>query len=145
HGTMTNAAGTPGQYDLFLSHGSPDKPWVRELQRELDALGLRSFLDETDLKPGQNWVLGLSDGLLHSRFLILIMTGETLARPWVVHEWTGYMAKFGPTGRVIPVVLESVDLPVFLAPIQCLRAHDRDAKRVARELADLVGRPTELK
>jgi len=142
---MSSAGETATQYDIFLSHGSPDKPWVRELQRELDALGLYSFLDEKDLKPAQNWVLGLSDGLRRSRFLVLIMTAETLTRPWVVQEWTGYMAKYAPTGRIIPVELESVDLPVFLAPIQCLRAHDRDARRVARELAELVGRPADLK
>src|SRR4051812_47737558 len=27
-GTMTSPTGTPGQYDLFLSHGTPDKSWV---------------------------------------------------------------------------------------------------------------------
>ena len=112
---MSGASDPATSFDVFLSHGTPDKPWVRELQRELDALGLRSFLDEKDVKPGQNWVLGLSDGLLHSRFLVLIMTAETLGRLWVDHEWTGYIAKYGPTGRIIPVTLEPVDLPVFLA------------------------------
>ncbi|MCP4661374.1 MAG: TIR domain-containing protein, partial [bacterium] len=52
---MTEAPG----YDLFLSHATPDKPWVRTLTRELEALGLRVFLDELEIPPGRNWVQAL--------------------------------------------------------------------------------------
>ena len=145
---MSGVGEPSNRYDLFLSHGTPDKEWVRALQKKLEAEGLRAFLDEKDLKPGGNWVIGLSDGLKNSRFLILIITRETLSRPWVVQEWTGYMAKYGPTGRIIPVLLEpqdKIDLPPILCSIQALQADDRDATRVALKLAQLVGRPTDLK
>ncbi len=145
---MSGVGEPSNRYDLFLSHGTPDKEWVRALQEKLESEGLRAFLDEKDLKPGGNWVIGLSDGLKNSRFLILIITRETLLRPWVVQEWTGYMAKYGPTGRIIPVLLEpreKIDLPPILCSIQALQADDRDATRVARKLAQLVGRPTDLK
>ena len=144
---MSSAGEPSNRYDLFLSHGTPDKEWVRALQKELEAEGLRAFLDEKELKPGDNFVIGLSDGLKNSRFLILIITRETLSRPWVVQEWTGYMAKYGPTGRIIPVLLEpqeKIDLPPILCSIQALQADDRDATRVALKLAQLVGRPTDL-
>ena len=134
-----------GGYDLFLSHGSPDKGWVRELKRELKTLGLRSFLDEEDLEPGRNFVIELSDALLGSRFLVLILTRDTPTRPWIEQEWTTYLHKFRPTGRIIPVELEPVELPGFLGPIQKLSAQDRDAKRVARKLAQLVGLPGKMK
>ena len=59
------------------------------------------------------------------------------------------MATHGPTGgRIIPVALEHLepaDRPPFLRPIQALQADDRDATRVARKLAQLVGRPRDLK
>jgi len=120
---MSGVGEPSNRYDLFLSHGTPDKEWVRALQKKLEAEGLRAFLDEKELKPGGNWVIGLSDGLKNSRFLILIITRETLSRPWVVQEWTGYMAKYGPTGRIIPVLLdprEKIDLPPILCSIQAL-------------------------
>ena len=35
-------------YDVFLSHGSPDKPWVESLACELEGLGLPArFRQET--------------------------------------------------------------------------------------------------
>ena len=142
---MSSVGEPSNRYDLFLSHGTPDKEWVRALQKELEAEGLRAFLDEKDLKPGENWVISLGDALLRSRFLVLILTRETVARPWVEQEWTSYMATHGPTGgRIIPVALEHLepaDLPPFLRPIQFLQADDRDAKRVARELAQRAGLP----
>ena len=71
-----------------------------------------------------------------------------MVRPWVEQEWTSYMATEGPTGvRIIPVALEHLelaDLPLFLRPIQFLQANDRDAKRVARELAQRAGLPGKM-
>ena len=56
-----SGAGEPSNgYDLFLSHGTPDKAWVRALHQALEAEGLRAFLDEMELKPGGNWVIGPS-------------------------------------------------------------------------------------
>ena len=42
----------PGTFDVFPSHGSPDKPWVRTLCDELNKLGLSAFLDEGELETG---------------------------------------------------------------------------------------------
>jgi hypothetical protein len=139
---MSTASDPADRYDLFLSHGTPDKAWVRDLRRALDALGLKSFLDEKDLKPGQNWVIRLSNALEQSRFLVLIMNAETLKRPWVMLEWTSYMAKYGPTERIIPVALGEVEVPAFLAAIQAIR--DNDPNRVAHKLAEVVGLPAKL-
>ena len=53
-----------------------------------------------------------------------------------------------PDRGIIPVLLEpleKIDLPLILCSIQGLRADDRDEKRVALELAQLIGRPRESK
>jgi hypothetical protein len=50
-------------YDVFLSHGSPDKPWVETLARELEGLGLKPFLDARAIEPAANFPLVLSDAL----------------------------------------------------------------------------------
>src|SRR5436309_16066077 len=111
---MPDTAVTPATYDVFLSHGSPDKPWVRNLRDELAKLGLSAFLDERELKTGENWTLRLSDELRRSRALALVISAETLKRRWVEHEWTSFMATHGPnTGRLIPGLLGSVGLPPF--------------------------------
>ena len=134
----------PRTYDVFLSHATADKPWVRTFAAELEAQGLSVFLDEHKLDPGDNFVLELSDGLRDSRFLVLVLSPQSAERPWVVQEWAAFLAKHGPVGRVLPVVLESAEVPTILGPIQRLDATDRDAVRVAGEVARVVGRPGEI-
>lgn len=132
------------QYDIFLSHASPDKPWVRTLENELSKLGLRVFLDEKDIQPADNFVLRISDALRESRYLALVLSQSSVSRPWVIQEWTSYMACHGPLGRTIPLQLEEVEAPAILAATQAIDCRTRDATQVALELANLVGRPQEM-
>ena len=109
---------------------------------------MRAFLDDEDLEPGTDWIDGLGKALLQSRFLILILSRGALPRIWINREWKVFMNAQGPRERIIPVTLEPIeiaDLSPFLRLIQFLPAYDRDAKRVARELAQQVGRSRELK
>ncbi|HMF38172.1 MAG TPA: toll/interleukin-1 receptor domain-containing protein, partial [Isosphaeraceae bacterium] len=132
-------------YDVFLSYGTPDRPWVRGLRDELEKLDLTVFLDERDLEPGDNWVLGLSGAMLHSRSMALVLSAETLHRKWVEPEWTSFLAAHGATsGRLVPVLIDEVTLPPYLNAIQAINARDLDTARVARALAGLVGRRGEL-
>lgn len=131
-------------WDVFLSHGSPDKPWVESLAAELRALGLRPFLDARDIDPGDSFPHVLSDGLAGSRFLVLILSPHS-SRPWVNLEWSSYISHHGPLGRLIPILLEPTEIPALLASVQRINATDRDAARVAGEIARLAGRPGELK
>jgi tetratricopeptide (TPR) repeat protein len=130
-------------YDVFLSHGTADKPWVETLAAELAALGLRPFLDRAEIGPGESFPEVLSRGLGASRFLVLVLSPRS-DRPWVRQEWAAFLAHHGPQGRLLPVLLEPTEVPPLLAAIQQIDARDRDAARVAREIALLAGRPGEL-
>ncbi|HEX5714522.1 MAG TPA: TIR domain-containing protein, partial [Thermoanaerobaculia bacterium] len=135
---------TPAEdFDVFLSHGTPDKPWVETLASELRALGLKAFYDLDVLEPTDSFPLVLSQGLARSRFLVLILSPRS-DRPWVRQEWAAFMAHHGPEGRLVPVLLEATEIPALLAAVQRIDATDRDAARVAREIARIAGRPGEL-
>jgi tetratricopeptide (TPR) repeat protein len=131
-------------WDVFLSHGGPDKPWVQTLADELAALGLQPFLDVREIEPADSFPGVLSRGLAGSRILVLILSPRS-SRPWVDLEWQSFIAHHGPLGRVLPVLLESTEIPALLASIQRIDATDRDAARVAREIAHIAGRPGQLK
>jgi tetratricopeptide (TPR) repeat protein len=141
---MSTTGESASGFDLFLSHASADKAWVRRLKAELEQEGLRVFLDERELEPGDIWVDELGEGLRLSRSLVLVLTHESAGRPWVAKEWKVFLSKHGPERRIFPVILEPVELPTMLADVQALDAKDRDPARVARELARLIGRPNEL-
>jgi tetratricopeptide (TPR) repeat protein len=131
-------------YDLFLSHGLADINWVRKLHAELESKGLRVFLDQNGIEPGDNFVLTIDEALRGSRFLAVVLSQASVRRPWVVYEWTTFKAQNGPLGRIIPVALEALDLPVGLIATQAIDATDRDVVRVANELLQTVGRLQDL-
>ena len=54
---MSALASIPEVFDVFLCHNSEDKPAVRELAQRLRERGLRPWLDERELRPGQPWSL----------------------------------------------------------------------------------------
>lgn len=131
-------------YDLFLSHSSADKPWVRPLYDALERERLRVFLDESDIQPPENYVLTLNDALRTSRFLVLVATPHSTLSKWVQQEWTSFIAEHGPVGRIIVIGLESVELPTLLKNVQQVDAAHRDVDRVAAELVALIGRAGDL-
>ena len=134
------ARDTPaGEYDIFLSHTGADKEWVLTLAASLKALGLRVFVDKLEIGLGDNWVIKLSDALEQSRYLVLVLSTNTAGRPWVLQELTSFMAGHGPLGRLLPVLIDPVELPMILKATQALDATHRDASRVADELFKVVG------
>ena len=132
------------EFDLFLSHASPDKDWVATLAAQLESLGLRVFIDSKEIAVGDNLVLRLSDGLERSRYMVLVLSNHTGARPWVMQEWTSFLAGEGPLGRLLPVKINAVELPAILKATQAIDATDRDAARAADELFKVVGDPSKL-
>jgi tetratricopeptide (TPR) repeat protein len=137
---MSPPSAAPSGHDIFLSYASPDAAWVATLAEELTRRGARVFLDKRELRPADNWVLDLNAGLLHSRFLAVVCSRHALGRPWVEQEWTGFLATHGPTGRLVPLLLEAITLPPMLAPLQGIDATHRDAGRVADALLERIGR-----
>ena len=53
-------------FDVFLSHNSQDKPVIREIARLLREQGLRPWLDEEQLIPGERWQDALARGVRDS-------------------------------------------------------------------------------
>ena len=133
-----------GEYDVFLSHATPDKAWVLTLAQRLEGLGLRVFVDVLEIGPGDNWVIRLNDALERSRYLVLVLSNHTAGRPWVIQEWTSWMAGHGPLGRLLPVTIDAVDLPFILKATQAIDATHRDAQQTADALFKVVGDPATL-
>ncbi len=54
---MNNSTGRSSgtAYDVFLCHNSEDKPEVRQVYEALKVRGLKPWIDEVDLRPGDAW------------------------------------------------------------------------------------------
>jgi len=69
------------KFDVFLSHNSQDKPRVRELARLLDDRGIRVWLDEDQLIPGESWLPSLEKGIKGST-TGAVLVGKDGLGPW---------------------------------------------------------------
>jgi hypothetical protein len=75
------------EYDVFLSHSAKDKPVVRPLAERLRADGLRVWLDEWEIKPGDSIPKKIEEGLERSLVLVVCMSARALASDWARLEW----------------------------------------------------------
>ena len=76
--------------------------------------------------------------------MVLVLSSHTDGRPWVQQEWTSFIAGHGPLGRLLPIMIDAVELPAILKATQAMDATDRDATRAADELFKVVGDPSTL-
>jgi hypothetical protein len=65
---------------IFLCHASEDKPQVREVYRQLKALGFEPWLDEVDILPGQNWDYEIEQALENSDFVIVFLSTRSVKK-----------------------------------------------------------------
>ncbi|HYU32578.1 MAG TPA: toll/interleukin-1 receptor domain-containing protein [Thermoanaerobaculia bacterium] len=106
------------RFDVFLSHNSKDKPAVRELAEALRARGLKVWLDEWELVPGQPWQEALEE-IIETTRSSAVLVGKDGFGPWQDAEMRGCLAEFVERKQpVIPVLLPGAPaepkLPLFL-------------------------------
>lgn len=74
------------QFDVFLSRSSKDKAVVRELAARLKRDGVRVWLDEEQIKPGDSILAKIEEGLEHSRVLVLCMSANAFGLQSLIRQ-----------------------------------------------------------
>ena len=105
-------------FDVFLSYNSKDKPIVRELATGLKERGLRVWLDEWELTPGQPWQDEL-ENIIRTAKSAAVLVGADGLGPWEHPEMRACLDQFVQRKLpVIPVLLPKAgkrpQLPLFL-------------------------------
>jgi WD40 repeat protein len=105
------------RYDVFLSHSSKDKAVVRPLAERLRADGLRVWYDEWELKPGDNILSKIEEGLEYSRVLVLCMSAHAFGSDWAQLESGTFRFRdpLNKERRFIPLRLDEAPLKGSLA------------------------------
>lgn len=106
----------------FISHNSKQKRWVREVVEQWRALGLQVFFDEDSIEIGEDITSGIERGLKASRYVVFVITPESLKSHWVGLETaiTIYDDPDAQKNRLIPILLEPVDKKKIRAAIKRL-------------------------
>ena len=107
----------PGEWNVFLSYRSVNRPWVLHLYDILTELGYKVFLDQYVLKPGDELITVLEDALEKSQAGVLIWSNATKDSDWVRKEYNTLerMSTENKNFRFVPVIIEPSKLPPFAA------------------------------
>jgi small GTP-binding protein len=104
-------------FDAFLSHSSKDKAVVRSVAERLRADGLSVWFDEWEIRPGDNILAKIEEGLERSRVLVLCMSAHALGSDWAQLEASTFRFRdpLNKERRFIPLLLDDTLLKGSLA------------------------------
>jgi hypothetical protein len=106
----------PAKYDIFLSYSRKDEAIAKRLDTELQARGVRTFLDQKDIDPGAIFEQNIFAELGQSKSYGLIVTQNSLKSAWVSREYEyarGLLER--RRMRIIPLLFDAVDVAGQLA------------------------------
>lgn len=122
------------QYDAFISYFSGDREFVKKLEQDLRLRGLHSWRDEREIEVGDSMTDKLQQGLTDSYSFIIVLSPETLSRPWVREELrAAYAQRLGGDFKILPVLYKDCEIPPFLFDYKY--ADFRDPRRYHEQLA----------
>src|SRR4051794_1456451 len=105
---------------FFLSHSSPDKPFVQKLANDLSDYGHSCWLDEWEIKVGDSITQKIEQGLGEADYVVLVLSKRSVASKWVEREWRAkYWEQVNSgTKQVLPCLLEHCDVPILLKDLK---------------------------
>ena len=136
--------------DVFLSHRSVDKPFVRRLAADIEAASyedryLTAWLDEAEIRPGQSVPGMISHGLERSHFVVLVMTSAYFSSDsgWTDAEWHAalHADPDNRQGCIIPIIAGDCPyIPMLLRHLLSLdlrgNNYDRDLQKLLAVLSN---------
>lgn len=147
HKMVTHASGGAGsQYrDIFLSHRSTNKDFVRRLAADIETEEIQSrplltWVDEAEIRPGQSVPGMVNQGLESSRFIGLVMTPDYFQSEsgWTDAEWHAALHTDPDNRRPRIIPLLAKDCPYIPYLIRHLLAIDMREGRYSRGLQELL-------
>jgi transcriptional regulator with XRE-family HTH domain len=130
----------PRLASVFLSHSSQDKSFARKLATDLRNQGVRVWLDEAELLPGDSLIAKLGTAISEADYLYVILSPNSVKSEWVQREVEIALTHeiHGRRLKVVPVLYKCCPIPEFLQGK--LYADCTTTARYAKSLVSLVQR-----
>lgn len=128
-------------YDLFISHSSKDKDFVRDLHYRFSRVGIRCFLDERDIGAGGNIVAEVAQGIRSSRRVLLVYSPDFFSSDWAQSEYGRLLMKDprNRDGKLIPLMYRDTTVPDELAEFKWLGAQSPiELEKAVRKILEAV-------
>ena len=103
-------------FDVFLSYNRREQPAVLQLAEALRDRGLKVWLDDWVLAPGEPWQKAL-EAAIQTIPAVAILVGDHGEGPWQAMEMRGFLSEFvRRQARIIPVLLPGAPADIALPP-----------------------------
>lgn len=101
---------------IFLSHNSADKPFVRKLASDINKNGHYAWVDMAEIKVGDSLIGKIEEGIMKCDYLGVVLSANSIKSEWVTREVRVALSQeiCGKRVKVLPILLEKVQLPLFL-------------------------------
>ncbi|HTU45154.1 MAG TPA: toll/interleukin-1 receptor domain-containing protein [Bryobacteraceae bacterium] len=113
---------------VFLCHSKGDKEIVKRIHSHLIDNGFRTWLDEADLLPGQEWDTEIKKAVRESDVVLVCLSKSSITKEGYVQKEVKFaldVADEKPEGMIyiIPARLEDCELPPRLSKWQAVDLH----------------------
>ena len=110
---------------VFCCHRSTDKPVVEPFAERLRADGVDAWLDTWEIRPGDDFVTRINEGLAACDMGLVFLSGDAVSGPYVLAELSALQVLRIEDGkRLIPVVVDDA-AEAFIHSQPLLRALNR--------------------
>jgi hypothetical protein len=101
---------------IFLSHSHTDREFARRLAADLRLAGVKVWVDEAEIRPGDSLFDRLEHGIRESDYVGVILSPEAVASRWVRVELNAALQLEVRSGaiKVVPIVSRHCEMPAFL-------------------------------
>jgi hypothetical protein len=127
---------------IFLSHNHKDKPFVRQLAKDLATKDIKVWIDEAEIKIGDSLIRKISSGIYEMDFLGVILSPDSVQSRWVQEELEQalHIQISEAYVKVLPILLHDCKLPGFLLDKVYVDFRDENNYQFALEkLVETVG------
>jgi hypothetical protein len=106
----------PDKWNVFLSYRSVNRAWVLNLYDVLRQQGNTVFIDQVELKAGDELETRLEDALKTSQAGVLVWSSATGDSDWVRREYQVLerQATRKPGFQFVPIKLDAAEIPAFV-------------------------------
>jgi hypothetical protein len=128
---------TSALVSLFLSYTHSDRAFARRLATDLVSAGIKVWMDEGEIKPGDSLVKTLSSAIDKMDFFAVLLSPSSVASDWVKRELNAALYKELHTRRIkiIPILIADCEIPAILRDRLYLDMRNEDEYVIAlREL-----------
>jgi len=121
---------------IFLSYSRDDTDFVMNLAKKLRSAGADIWLDQLDIKVGENWDMAVQKALKESDNFLIVLSKTSVASNNVMDE-VGYA--LSENKKVVPVLMEECEIPFRLQRRQFADLTGEDDAKGMKTLISALG------